>query len=108
MSSKRDCPTEEPSRALKKAKTDPSERTELSSEIDEAEIAMAKKLLQAVSGSENPSDEVLEGVQQLNESANSIAHAAVEEEPNGEKELWHYWYCEWAELDFSMEQVQMK
>ena len=49
-------------------------------------------------------DEVLEGVQQLNESENSIAHAAVEEEPNGEKELWHYWYCEWAELDFSMEQ----
>ena len=44
MSSKRDCPVEEPSRVLKKAKTDPSERTELSSEIDEAErLRLPKK-----------------------------------------------------------------
>ena len=63
----------------KKRKREPPE-----DEPDEEELARAKKMLRSMTGSENPSEELIEQAQELNETANAVVHAsAVDEQAGG-------------------------
>lgn len=54
----------------KKRKREPPE-----DEPDEEELARAKKMLRSMTGSENPSEELIERAQELNETANAVVRA---------------------------------
>ena len=56
----------------KKRKREPPE-----DEPDEEELVRAKTMLRSMTGSENPSEELIEQAQELNETANAVVHASA-------------------------------
>lgn len=52
-------------------------KREQSEEPNEEELARAKTMLRSMTGSENPSEELIEQAQELNETANAVVHASA-------------------------------